>query len=1054
MKPHQVRKLTSLLLIFLCFALTPLRAQSASPDLFSSLKWRLIGPFRGGRAVAAAGVPGDPNRFYFGTVDGGIWKTTNSGVTWTPVFDHQPVASIGAIAVAPSDPKIIYVGTGESDIRSDLASGDGLYRSTDGGESWQNLGLRDTRQISRIVIDPLNANIVYVGALGHAYGPNNERGVYESTDGGEHWKKVLDQGPETGIADLAIAADRPTILFAATWHTHRPPWSTYAPIDASGSGIFRSQDGGNSWTRVAGSGLPDGDWGRPAVAVSPDGKRVYALIDDDKKSGLYRSDDGGDSWILKNSDPRLTSRAWYFGNITIDPQNPDVFYVPNVALYRSEDGGQTISIVRGAPGGDDYHQLWLDPKNSSRMILATDQGTTISVDRGQTWSTWYNQPTAQIYHVITDNRFPYTVYGAQQDSGSAAVLSRTDHGQITPRDWSPVDGSESGYIACDPKDANILYFSGTYGSVSRFDLRTSLSQDVTPWPLPAFGVDIAQRKYRDPWTPVLVFSSVDKTSLYLGTQFLMKTTDGGLHWQTISPDLTGAEASATNISGPPTVQDAKQRGYGVVYTIAPSPLDAKLIWVGSDTGLIHVTRDGAKTWTKVTPKDVTDWSKISLIEASHFNPAEAYAAIDRHRLDDQAPYLYRTRDYGQTWQPITEGIHAPAFLRAVREDPTHKGLLFAGTEFGIYLSFDDGDHWQSLQLNLPVTSVQDMVIHGDDLVIATHGRSFWILDNITPLRQATDIRQAGAWLYRPATAVRIDNAGFMGTPLPPEEPTAENPPNGAMIDYFLPNSAEHVKIEIFDAQHELVRRFSSDTPRQAQRPPVPMAERWFPKPQIPNKAAGMHRFVWNLTWGAELPDSGEEEEYAAPRGPRAAPGDYEVRLTIDGKTFTQPLRITMDPRSTATPQELAQQVKLGREIFIEALDARKALSTIRKFQKQLSDLQPKLQQSPDLKASLDVASNELKTIISGASSRDTGLDKANTGLSAALRVVESSDRPVPAQALEVYRESSAAAKLALAKWNDFKSKRLPELNHQLESASLPPLAVAQIEGEFEESEAQ
>ncbi|HWZ80906.1 MAG TPA: hypothetical protein VNX87_30490 [Candidatus Sulfotelmatobacter sp.] len=1054
MKPHQVRKLTSLLPVFLCFAPMPLRAQSVSPDLFSGLKWRLIGPFRGGRAVATAGVPGDPNTFYFGTVDGGVWKTTNAGGTWTPVFDHQPVASIGAIAVAPSDPKIIYVGSGESDIRSDLASGDGLYRSTDGGESWQNVGLRDTRQISRIVIDPQNANIVYVGALGHAYGPNNERGVYESTDGGEHWTRVLDQGPETGIADLAIATDHPNILFASTWHTHRPPWSTYAPLDAAGAGIFRSQDGGNSWTRLTGSCLPEGDWGRTAVAVSADGKRIYVLIDDDKKSGLYRSDDGGDSWALKNSDARLTSRAWYFGNITIDPQNPDVLYVPNVALYRSEDGGQTISIVRGAPGGDDYHQLWLDPKNSSRMILATDQGTTISVDRGQTWSTWYNQPTAQLYHVITDNRFPYTVYGAQQDSGSVAVLSRTDHGQITPRDWSPVDGSESGYIASDPKDANILYFSGTYGSVSRFDLRTSLSQDITPWPLPTFGVDIAQRKYRDPWTPILVFSPVDKTSLYLGTQFVMKTADGGLHWQTISADLTGAEPSAKNVSGPPSVQDAKQRGYGVVYTIAPSTLNANLIWVGSDTGLIHVTRDGGKTWKQVTPKGVTDWSKISLIEASHFNPGEAYAAVERHHLDDQAPYLYRTRDYGQTWQPITEGIHAPAFLRAVREDPTQKGLLFAGTEFGIYLSFDDGDHWESLQLNLPVTSVRDLVIHGDDLVIATHGRSFWILDNITPLRQATDVREAGAWLYRPATAVRIDNAGFMGTPLPPEEPTAENPPNGAMIDYFLAHPAQHLKLEVFDPQHELVRNFLSDTARLAQHPPVPIAERWLPKPQILDKATGMHRFIWNLAWGAELPDSGDEEEYAAPRGPRAAPGDYEVRLTIDGKIFTQALHITMDPRSTATPQDLAHQVKLGRGILTEALDARKALSAIRNMQKQLSELQPKLQQNADLKASADIASNELKTIIGGASSRDMGLDKANTGLSAALRVVESSDRPVPAQALAVYRESSAAAKLALAKWNAFKSKRLPELNHQLEGASLPPLAVAQTEREIKESEAR
>ena len=1045
MRPHQVRKLTSLLLIFLCFAFTPLRAQSVSPDLFSGLKWRLIGPFRGGRASAAAGVPGDPNTFYFGAVDGGIWKTTNAGVTWTPIFDNQPVASIGAIAVATSDPKIVYVGTGESDIRSDLASGDGLYRSTDRGESWQNVGLRDTRQISRIVVDPQNANIVYAGALGHAYGSNKERGVYKSTDGGEHWTKVLDQGSETGIADLAIAANYPNILFAATWHTHRPPWSTYAPIDGAGSGLFRSQDGGISWTRLPGSGLPDGDWGRPAVAVSPDGKRVYALIDYGKKSGLYRSDDGGDSWTLKNPDARLTSRAWYFGNITIDPQDPDVLYVPNVALYRSEDGGQTISIVRGAPGGDDYHQLWLDPKNSSRMVLATDQGTTISVDRGQTWSTWYNQPTAQLYHVITDNRFPYKVYGAQQDSGSVAVLSRTDYGQITPRDWSPVDGSESGYIAPDPKDANILYFSGTYGSVSRFDLRTSLSQDITPWPLPTFGVDIAQRKYRDSWTPILVFSPVDKTSLYLGTQFVMKTVDGGLHWQTISPDLTGAQPSAKNISDPPTVQDAKERGYGVVYSIAPSPLDANLIWAGSDTGLIHVTRDAGKTWKNVTPKALTDWSKIAMIEASHFNPAEAYAAIDRHRLDDQAPYLYRTRDYGQTWQPIAEGLHAPAFLCAVREDPTQKGLLFAGTEFGIYLSFDDGDHWESLQLNLPITSVRDLVIHGDDLVVATHGRSFWSLDDITPLRQATNVRVAGAWLYHPATAVRIDNAGFMGTPLPPEEATAENPPNGAMIDYFLPHPAEHLKLEIFDARHELVRSFTSDNARQATRPPVAIAERWLPMPQILAKVAGMHRFVWNLAWGAELPDWGEEEEeYAALRGPRAAPGDYEVRLTIDGETLTQSLSITMDPRSTATPQDLAQQVQLGREIFTAALDARKALSAIQKVQKQLSDLQPKLQHNADLKASADVASNELKTIISGTSSGDMGLDKANTGLSAALRVVESSDRPVPAQALEVYRDSSAAAKLALAKWNDFKSKLFPELNHQLEGASLPPLVAAQI----------
>ncbi len=1027
------------------FSLTPLLAQSVPANLFSGLKWRMIGPFRGGRAVAATGVPGDPNTFYFGAVDGGIWKTTDAGVIWTPMFDKQPVASIGAIAVAPSNPKIIYAGTGEADIRADLASGDGVYRSSDGGETWQNVGLRDSRQISRIVIDPENASIVYVGALGHAYGPNDARGLFKSTDAGAHWTKVLDQGAEVGIADLSMAAGRPNILFAATWCTHRPPWSTYAPIDGPGSGIFRSEDGGNSWSRLTGSGLPQGDWGRPAVAVSADGRRVYALINVGEKSGLYRSDDGGDTWTLKNSDPRMTSRAWYFGNITIDPNNPDVLYVPNVALYRSEDRGQTITIVRGAPGGDDYHQIWVDPKDSSRMILATDQGTTISVDRGKTWNTWYNQPTAQFYHVITDNRFPYTVYGAQQDSGSLAVLSRTDHGQITVRDWFPVDGSESGYIAPDPRNPDILYASGTYGSVSRFDLRTSSSQDVTPWPLPNWGVDIAKRKYRDPWTPVLIFSPVDKTSLFLGTQYVMKTTDGGLHWQTISPDLTGAQASEAKDQGPVTVQNAKQRGYGVVFTIAPSPLDAAVIWAGSDTGVIHLTRDGGKTWKDVTPKAIGEWSKISFIEASHFNPSEAYAVVDRHRLDDQRPYIYRTRDYGETWQLITEGIPGPAFLRVIREDPNRKNLLFAGTEFGIYASFDDGDHWQSLQLNLPVTSVRDLVIHDDDLVIATHGRSFWILDNITPLRQASDVQQPTVWLYRPATAVRVDNAGFMGTPLPPEEPTAENAPDGAMIDYFIGQSPAHMKLEIVDKQGNLVRSFSSEAAPQ-QHPPLPIAERWVPKPQILEKSVGMHRLVWNLDWGAE-PLEVFEEEHAALRGPRATPGDYEVRLTADGKTLTQPLHVTMDPRSTATPHQLEQQLKLGHQIFAEALESRKVLATIHSVQKQISDLQSKLQQHADVKASTEMASTEVDAILTGAPSGEMGLETASGGLAAALRVVESSDGPVPVQALEIEHECSAGMKLAFAKWNDFKVKRLPQLNEQLKRASLPPVLTADKERE-------
>jgi photosystem II stability/assembly factor-like uncharacterized protein len=1047
-------KLTRRLLAvcLLLSALTTL-AQSVSPEFVSGLKWRLIGPFRGGRAVAVAGVPGDNTTFYFGAVNGGIWKTSDAGTVWTPIFDQQPIGSIGAIAVAPSDPKTIYAGTGESDIRSSLSFGNGVYKSNDGGSTWMHVGLEDTRHISRVVIDPQNANVVYIGALGHAYAPSEQRGVYKSVDGGLHWTKVLDQGPDIGISDLAICSSNPQLLFAGTWHTHRPPWSTYAPIDGPGGGLFRSQDAGKTWSHLSGHGLPEGDWGRVGVDVAPDGKRVYALIQA-KAAGLYRSDDGGDTWVLENADPRLTSRAWYFSSITIDPSNPDVIYMPNVALYRSEDGGKTISVVRGAPGGDDYHQIWIDPKNSSSVVLGTDQGTTISLDRGQTWSTWYNQPTAQLYHVITDNQFPYVVYGAQQDSGSAAVPSRTDHGQITPRDWFPAGGSESGYMAPDPKDPNIVYLSGSYGSVDRFDKRTSFTQDITPWPALAFGSDINQRKYRDPWTPVLVFSPADPTSLYLGTQYVMKTIDGGLHWETISPDLTGATPPSKDkrAEEPPTIANAKQLGYGVVFTIAPSSLNKNLIWAGSDTGLIHVTRDGGKNWKDVTPQGLSDWSKISLIEASHFDPAVAYAAVDRSRLDDQSPYLYRTRDYGASWQLITNGIAGSAFLRAIREDPRSKVLLFAGTELGVYVSFDDGDHWQSLQLNLPATSVRDLTIHGDDLVVATHGRSFWILDNITPLRQAVDAEQANAaWLYRPATAVRIDNDSFPGTPIPPEEPTAENPPTGAILDYFLKSEASEVTLEIFDAQKKSVRKFSSGEKAPAKRPPLPIADRWFPKPVVLEKTPGLHRFVWNLAWSSSGgPAADEESEFRNPSGPKAVAGNYEVRLTVDGRVQEQPLQLVMDPRSAATPQTLQQQLQLGQKIYGETLDARRALAEIGSLQKQLADAEKKITPQPsELKTALTDAQQAIREILSGKKANADGLQDSYSGLASALRVVEGGDRIVPSQAIALYEESSQHIKERIADWTTFKQERLPRLNQMLRERSVAPIAISEIEQEVE-----
>ena len=518
--------------------------ESSAGGQTDGMQWRLIGPFRAGRVVAVSGVPGSATNFFFGSVDGGVWKTENAGTVWTPIFDGQPVASIGALAVAPSDPKVIYAGSGETDIRSDLASGNGVYRSADGGRSWQHVGLTDTRQISRILVSATDPNVVFVGALGHAYGPNPERGVYKSTDGGAHWKHVLDKGSEIGIADVAMSGDGKLVV-AATWNARRPPWVAYGPLSGPGNGLERSTDGGESWAEVKGNGLPDEDWGRVGVAVSTDGRRVYAALAGKEHPGIYRSDDGGGTWSLVNKDDRLTSRSWYFNCLTIDPQNPDVLYIPNVALYRTEDGGKTFGIVRGAPGGDDYHQVWIDPKNSAHLMLGVDQGATVSLDRGKTWTTWYNQPTAQLYHVTTDNNFPYWVYGAQQDSGAIAIASRTDHGGITGRDWFQPTGSESGYIAIDPKDANIIYVSGTYGTVQRFDRRTSLSQTITPWPLGGFALDISKRRYRDPWSPVLVFSPADKTSLYLGTQYVLKTSDGGLHWQEISPDLTGADKNAS-----------------------------------------------------------------------------------------------------------------------------------------------------------------------------------------------------------------------------------------------------------------------------------------------------------------------------------------------------------------------------------------------------------------------------------------------------------------------------------------------------------------------------
>ncbi len=1025
----------------------------------------MIGPFRGGRVAAVSGVPGDARTFYFGSVGGGVWKTTDAGTVWSPVFDDQAIASIGALAVAPSNPRVVYAGTGEADIRSQICFGDGVYKSTDAGKTWKNVGLRDTRQIAKILVDPRNPNVVFVAALGHVYGPNEERGVFRSTDGGETWQRVLFTTPETGAVDLAWDPANPKVIFAAMWNAHRPPWSVYAPIEGAGSGLWRSTDGGDHWTELRGHGLPETQWRRSGVAVASGGKRVYAVIDT-TNGGLFRSDDGGASWSRATGDNRIISRNWYFSGITVDPNNEDVVYIPNVAIYRSIDGGKNFTVLKGQPGGDDYRILWIDPTDSTRMILGSDQGTNLSFDRGESWTTWYNQPTAQMYHAITDRRFPYAVMGSQQDSGTAAVMSRTDHGEIDARDWFSVGGAESGYIAVDGKNDNILYVGNTNGALVRFDRRTGQAQNITPSPGRGGGGpagSIASQKYRYPWTAPLIYSSIDST-LYFGSQYLMKTIDGGLNWKQISGDLTGdaRKAGAPASTEEPTPENSKALGYGVIYAIGPSPLKPGLIWVGSDTGLVHVTLDGGATWKNVTPPGLPDWSKISQIDASHFDPAAAYISVDRHRREDYKPYIYRTRDYGKTWTLITEGLAAPAFVNCVREDPTHKGLLYAGTDLSAAISFDDGDHWQSLKLNMPAVSVRDLIVHGDDLVAATHGRGFWILDDITALRQIDRKSIAlEAFLYKPSAAYRLNPEGFSGTPHPPEEPKAKNPPEGAIIDYYFRGTpTDEVTLEILDAKGQSVRRYSSrQTPAAGggRRGGGNIADIWITEPQRFGAKAGMNRFLWDLRYGLE--ETGEAQAGGGgggfggvARGPFVMPGVYRVRLTVAGRSFTQPLTVKLDPRSTATALDISKQFDLS-------MKCAKAIAEITTVSRQAQTLRRLLAERKELAGATDLATKITALDAEAAKFAASGGGRGGRGgggrggaggepnafaslsgsLSTALGVAQGADRTPPAIAYTMYTQASGELAKQLAAWKTIRDVKVAELNRALVAGHWAPI---------------
>ena len=897
----------ALLLAFVAVlaALAVVRAQpqpQAAGDsaFYSGLRWRMVGPFRGGRVNAVTGVPGQPATFYFGSVGGGVWKSTNAGRSWIPVFDSQPIGSIGAIAVAPSRPDTVYVGSGEADMRSQISYGNGVYKSTDGGKSWKHLGLPDTRQIGRIAIDPRNPDVVFVAALGHVYGANPDRGVYRSRDGGATWQKVLFKNENLGAIDVAIDPLNAKVVYASLWNTRRPPWTIYPPSYGPGSGLYKSTDGGTTWNALT-RGLPTEGVGRIGIAIAPTNpKRVYAIVDA-KTGGLYRSDDAGATWTLMSGEKRIWDRGWYFCKVVADPKNADIVYVSNTSLYRSSDGGKSWKAIKGAPGGDDYHQLWVDPAEPRRMILASDQGAVVSLDGAESWSSWYNQPIAQLYHVAPDYRFPYWLTGSQQDSGSVAVVTRSAFSEISNRNWVPLcAGGESGYTAPDPLHPEILFG----GTVTRCNVVTGETTNVSP-----------ERGMKEParhtWTVPLVFSQADPRVLYFSNQFLFKTTNGGDSWSTISPDLTREDPGVPPNVDEATAADAPSgKRRGVIYTIAPSPLKAGVVWVGTDDGLIHVTRDDGGNWKNVTPPALTPWSKVVMMDVSHFDVNTAYAAVDRHRLEDNTPHIYRTRDGGVSWQPITSGLPGDVYVQTVKEDPVRRGLLFAGTELGVFVSFDDGDRWQSLQLNLPAVSVRDLFVHDDDLAVATHGRGFWVIDNMTALRQVAEARSTEAFLFRPADAVATPPPSENGTPQPRDEPLAENRPHGAILDYYLNVAARGpVTLEILDPAGDVIRRYTSADVSQPVDPnTLNIPAFWRPTPVPLSAAAGQHRWVWDLRavtptapgaatgGGRGGAGGGGGGGFGRGGGAQVVPGTYTVRLTVDGKSHTQPLVVKRDPR--------------------------------------------------------------------------------------------------------------------------------------------------------------
>ena len=940
-------------LLFLAFAAHAAFAQ-IDDQLLKGMQYRLVGPFRGGRVLAVTGIPGDPQTYYFGAASGGVWKSVDGGAHWNPLFDKEDTASIGSIAVAPSDTNVIYVGTGEGCLRGNISYGDGVYRSNDGGRTWKNLGLRDTRHIPKVLVDPRNPDIVLVAAMGHAFGPNAERGVFRTTDGGKTWAKVLYVDDRTGATDLAFAPANPNIVFAAMYQVRREPWTFTS--GGAGSGLYRSNDGGATWKHLEDNGLPEGILGRIGVSVSGgDSNRVYALIEAEK-GGLYRSDDCGDKWERVNDDERYRQRAWYFSHVFADPKNPDTVYVLNTGMFRSTDAGKTFTLLP-APHGD-HHGLWIDRLNPDRMINGDDGGATISIDGGKSWTPQLNQPTAQFYHVVTDNRFPYYLFGAQQDNTSLATAAWSDFGLIGMRNWYEVACSESAFMAADPRDGNIVYCAGQ--GATRFDKHTEQALDISPWPIDTSGHGVGDFPHRFQWTEPILVSPHDPNVIYTAGEVVFKSTNQGKSWSIISPDLTRNDKSKQTASGGPITEDnTSVEYYDTIFALAESPLERGLLWAGADDGLIQITRNGGGSWQNVTPSAMPEWSMVSLIDPSPHSAAAAYAAIDRHKLDDFKPYIFKTADYGRTWTQIAGGIPDGSYVHAVREDPKRKGLLYAGTETGVFVSSDDGAHWQKLALNLPTVPVHDLVIKDDDLVVATHGRAFWILDDLTPLRKVvpTDI-DAAVKLFTPRPAYRLR----MPDAIDRRVPAGENPPPGAILYYYFKTPPkDEVRLEVLDGQGNAVKTYSS-AKKEEDTGPSEWPDVQHLSETLPAEA-GLNRFAWNLRYEnpVTVPGSFYETDIP-PKGPMALPGTYQVRLTVAGQSQTQPLELRQDPRLSVSRADLEKQFDLERQLTRRLTSLHNTVNGIRDLRAQLNALAQRYKNVPAWQSVKPLADELLKKI--------------------------------------------------------------------------------------------